>query len=46
MCIIGFSGIYVEYTDMEAEAYVTSSWGSATITELKLVYFYGSGPEV
>ena len=38
--------IYTEWTDEEAEAYLTSGWGSGAITEFNLEYLYGPEPEV
>ena len=37
---------YTEWTDKEAEAYLTSGWGEGAITELNLKYLYGPEPEV
>tara|TARA_Y200000002_G_scaffold371755_1_gene368756 strand:- start:121 stop:306 length:186 start_codon:yes stop_codon:yes gene_type:complete len=35
-----------QWTDKEAEDYLTTGWGSSAITELKLEYLYGPEPEV
>ena len=40
------TSIYTEWTDKEAEAYLTTGWGEGAITELKLEYLYGPEPEV
>ena len=40
------TSIYTPWTDDEAEAYLTTGWGSGAITEFKLEYLYGPEPEV
>ena len=37
---------YTEWTDKEAEAYLTAGWGEDAITEFKLEYLYGPEREV
>jgi hypothetical protein len=40
------TSIYTEWTDEEAEDYLTNSWGEGAITEFNLDYLYGPEPEV
>ena len=40
------TSIYTEWTDEEAEAYLTTGWGEEAITEFDLEYLYGPEPEV
>ena len=40
------TSIYTEWTDEEAEAFLTTGWGEGAITELNLKYLYGPEPEV
>ena len=40
------TSIYTLWSKEEAEAYLTSGWGSGAITEFKLEYLYGPEPEV
>ena len=40
------SSIYTEWTDGEAEDYLTTGWGEGAITEFDLEYLYGPEPEV
>ena len=35
------TSIYTEWTDEEAEDYLTTGWGERAITEFKLDYLYG-----
>ena len=40
------TSIYTEWTDKEAEDYLTTGWGEGAITEFNLEYLYGPEPEV
>ena len=40
------ASVYTEWTDEEAEAYLTTGWGEGAITEFNLEYRYGPEPEV
>ncbi|MED7679541.1 hypothetical protein GN286_16615 [Rhodobacteraceae bacterium IMCC15231] len=40
------TSIYTEWSKEEAEAYLTTGWGSGAITEFNLDYLYGPEPEV
>ena len=40
------TSIYTEWTDDEAEAYLTTGWGEGAINEFNLDYLYGPEPEV
>ena len=40
------ASVYTSWTIPEAEAYLTTGWGSGAITEFNLEYLYGPEPEV